>query len=267
LITTLAVFFILAVFQPFQFNLNRPAQLKVLAGFAFIALSGSSCVYIIFPKLFTSFYNPDRWTLGRALLRDVMLLLLIGVMVVAYDFYLVETAIGGVYTLHIFLVDVFAVCCIGIVPIIITNVILQNLALKRNLNELQEMNQTLLGSIGSDTNADRLTPAGSTKEALTLMPDEVLFMEAAGNYVDVYYIKEGALTHKLLRSTIKQMDESLQDQPMLVRCHRAFIVNVHQITHISGNAQGYKLILRNTPQKVPVSRSYLKKLKESLRNR
>jgi len=70
--------------------------------------------------------------------------------------------------------------------------------------------------------------------------------------------------HKLLRSTIKQMEEQLKDHQSFIRCHRAYIVNMNQITNIEGNAQGYKLRLRKTDKDIPVSRTYIQALKDRI---
>ena len=77
-----------------------------------------------------------------------------------------------------------------------------------------------------------------------------------------YYKEEGKEKHKLLRSTIKQMEETMQPFEYFVRCHRAYIVNINHIIHISGNAQGYRLNLTETTEEIPVSRTYLKNLKK-----
>ena len=78
------------------------------------------------------------------------------------------------------------------------------------------------------------------RSRLLLFP---LYMESSGNYVDVCYREEGNMKHKLLRSTIKQMDEMMEKYGCFVRCHRAYIVNVNKIMNINGNAQGYRLNL------------------------
>ena len=36
----------------------------------------------------------------------------------------------------------------------------------------------------------------------------------------------------MLRATMKQTEETLQDYPMIVRCHRTFLVNLGQVEQI-----------------------------------
>ena len=166
-----------------------------------------------------------------------------------------------------FLVDLFATLTIGIVPLSIITIISQNNTLKRNLNSSEEINQILSERVKSlsNNNDEVITLKGSIKESINLKPEDIIYVESEGNYVNVYYKQDAKIMHRLLRSTIKQIEESLQNHVMLIRCHRAFIVNINYISNTKGNAQGYQLTLNDISQKIPVSRTYLKSVKDALR--
>ena len=107
--------------------------------------------------------------------------------------------------------------------------------------------------------------AGSTKERLLLPPETLLYLEACGNYVKIFYEAEGKPKQKLLRATIKQMEDALQPYPFILRCHRAFLVNTGQVVRVRGNSQGYRLQFRQTEEEVPVSRAYTGRIRERFR--
>ena len=152
---------------------------------------------------------------------------------------------------------------IGAIPLIFGPFIVENNALKRNLLEAQKLNKALSERHKDEKGSNEMiTLSGETKDSVTLLPQNIFYMEASGNYVDIYYKEEGKEKHKLLRSTIKQMEETMQPFEYFVRCHRAYIVNINHIIHISGNAQGYRLNLTETTEEIPVSRTYLKNLKK-----
>lgn len=258
------VIFILAVFEPFNFRLNSTHQMWVLIGFAFLAAFATSIVFIVFPKIFKQFYCLDKWTIGKSLLNNVFLLILMGVCVVFYDYFIIMKQLPEYFPMG-FLVDLFATLTIGIVPISIITIITQNHVLRQNLNEAKEINNVLAERIKSNaTEVGLITLAGSTKESITVKPEDVLYMEAMGNYVNVHYKHDNKLTCKLLRSTIKQVEETLQYQPVFVRCHRTFIVNTDKIYNVTGNAQGYKLSLYDITEEIPVSRTYFNSLRDIL---
>ena len=50
----------------------------------------------------------------------------------------------------------------------------------------------------------------------------------------------------------------------MLRTHRAFIVNLKKVRSKKGNALGYKLGVSGYEEKIPVSRSRIKKCDEAL---
>lgn len=258
------VIFILAIFEPFNFRLNSLGQVWVLVGFALLTMLVTSIAFVLLPKIFKRFYNPDKWTTGKSLLNNVFFLIIMGIGVVCYDYFIVMKQLPEYFPMG-FLVDLFAALTIGIIPLSIITIITQNNALKRNLNSSKEINQILSERIKiSPIKEDLITLNKSTKESISIRPEDILYMESEGNYINVHYRQDEKVTYKQIRSTIKQMEETLQNHPMFIRCHRAFIVNINYISNAEGNAQGYQLTLSNVPLEIPVSRTYLKNIKDAL---
>lgn len=258
------VIFILAIFEPFNFRLNSLGQVWVLVGFALQTMLVTSIAFVLLPKIFKRFYNPDKWTTGKSLLNNVFFLIIMGIGVVCYDYFIVMKQLPEYFPMG-FLVDLFAALTIGIIPLSIITIITQNNALKRNLNSSKEINQILSERIKiSPIKEDLITLNKSTKESISIRPEDILYMESEGNYVNVHHRQDEKVTYKQIRSTIKQMEETLQNHPMFIRCHRAFIVNINYISNAEGNAQGYQLTLSNVPLEIPVSRTYLKNIKDAL---
>jgi DNA-binding LytR/AlgR family response regulator len=52
------------------------------------------------------------------------------------------------------------------------------------------------------------------------------------------------------------------DSTDIFRCHKSYLINLTQVAHISGNAQGYKLHLQNSTIEIPVSRTLNATIKE-----
>lgn len=91
---------------------------------------------------------------------------------------------------------------------------------------------------------------------MEVLPSMLQFIEAEGNYINVFYLENGVSQKKTLRCTLKQVEELFKDYPNIIRCHRAFIVNIDKIKHVDGNAQGYRLHIDDTDRTVLVSRAY-----------
>lgn len=134
-------------------------------------------------------------------------------------------------------------------------------------------NPTASGSAESAASPEHIKTAdsplhleGNSRETVELKsPAELLFVESDGNYALVHYLYEGKEVHKALRCTLKQMEEQLQGVQGIMRCHRAYIVNIAHVEHVSGNGQGYRLTLKATKEQVSVSRQYTAAIYRSIR--
>lgn len=92
-------------------------------------------------------------------------------------------------------------------------------------------------------------------EMLQLPTAQIYYLAAADNYVQVFYFENGQLKSRMLRTTLKKMEDALSDYPQFFRCHRTYLVNLDKVQQVSGNAQGYRLQLADLSETVPVSRN------------
>jgi hypothetical protein len=137
--------------------------------------------------------------------------------------------------------------------------------LNEQLKKLQTSEQDIQPTQEDDTNpASQITLEGNTNEHVNLEISDLLYIEAVGNYVKVVLLREGEVHTNMLRATMKQMEDQLQAYAIIVRCHRAFMVNLNQVEHISSNSRAMQLVMRHSHDAIPVSRSNYIKLKELL---
>lgn len=128
---------------------------------------------------------------------------------------------------------------------------------------LNEQLKAIKPSPVSSAPAD-LTLTGTTNETVTLQVSDLLYIEAVGNYVKVYHLRDGAVRADMLRATSKQIEEELRDYPMIVRCHRAFLVNLAQIDQVIYKSGSMQLVMKLCPESIPVSRSKISLIKEAI---
>ena len=142
--------------------------------------------------------------------------------------------------------------------------------MNEQLKKLQTSNagvppQTGDGLQAGGTKQDsQITLEGNTNEHVSLDISDLLYLEAVGNYVKVVYKRNDEMHTNMLRATMKQMEDMLEAYPMVVRCHRAFMVNLAQVEQISSNSRTMQLVMRHNHDVIPVSRSNVNKLKELL---
>jgi hypothetical protein len=95
------------------------------------------------------------------------------------------------------------------------------------------------------------------QDDFTLKPSELLFAKAEGNYIELTTYVDHEVRTELKRIPLKQFALQLAPYSFLFRCHRAYLVNLLQVSKFSGNANGYMLLLQWTTVQIPVARAQL----------
>ena len=91
---------------------------------------------------------------------------------------------------------------------------------------------------------------------LSVKPDMVYFIEAADNYIMVYYLNAGKLEKLMIRNSLKNIEWRFRDKG-LIRCHRSYIVNIRLVKLF--RRQDGEVLLDFGDEKiphVPVSKGY-----------
>jgi len=126
------------------------------------------------------------------------------------------------------------------------------------------MNQS--GEDRHELPSETLTLSGTTSEKIALNISDLLFIETVGNYVKVCHLRDDQVRTDMLRATSKQMEDDLHNYPMIVRCHRAFLVNLAQVEQIVTKSGSMQLIIKHSHDSIPVSRSNVSQIKEVIKN-
>ena len=126
------------------------------------------------------------------------------------------------------------------------------------VNEVKELSEK--------PHPQELTLTGTTNESVTLQISNLLYIEAVGNYMKVSYLHNEQIRTDMLRATMKQMEVTLQDYPMIVRCHRAFLVNLGQVERIVSHSGSTQLLIKHCHESLPVSRSNMSQVKAAIKS-
>ena len=126
------------------------------------------------------------------------------------------------------------------------------------------MNQS--GEDRHELPSETLTLSGTTSEKIALNISDLLFIETVGNYVKVCHLRDDQVRTDMLRATSKQMEDDLHNYPMIVRCHRAFLVNLAQVEQIVTKSGSMQLIIKHSHDNIPVSRSNVSQIKEVIKS-
>ena len=139
--------------------------------------------------------------------------------------------------------------------------------LNEELKKMQEPEHTSSNEVEQPSEKplpQELTLIGTTNESVTLQISHLLYIEAVGNYVKVNHLRDGQVHTDMLRATMKQTEETLHDYPMIVRCHRAFLVNLSQVDQIVSHSGSTQLLIKHCHESLPVSRSNMAQVRAAI---
>ena len=133
------------------------------------------------------------------------------------------------------------------------------------LNEQLKANTPAVSEANTPAVSEAITLTGTTSESVSFHLSNLLYIEAVGNYVKVYHLRDGLVRTDMLRATSKQLEDDLCAYPMIVRCHRAFLVNLGQVEQIISHSGSMQLVIRHCQETIPVSRSNMAQVKNAIK--
>lgn len=133
------------------------------------------------------------------------------------------------------------------------------------INQMLEAEQKSLRSrLPKDEVTDKIVLHGDNRDSLVVNPHDIVYVESIANYLNIVYFNDADLCNKRLRSSLRDIEDALEAFPFMVRTHRAFLVNIHFITQVTGNSAGMKASLFSCDKVIPVSRSNIVEFKERI---
>lgn len=110
-----------------------------------------------------------------------------------------------------------------------------------------------------------MIPFYDEKEELrfSVKAENLLYLESADNYVNIYYTDKEKIARFTLRNTIKRLEESFKGTE-IIRCHRSYMVNFEKVKILRKDKDELSLEL-DVPSAIslPVSKSYVQNVMET----
>lgn len=93
--------------------------------------------------------------------------------------------------------------------------------------------------------------------------ENLIYIESADNYVNIYYLDKDKTTRFTLRNTIKRLEELLKGTE-IIRCHRSYMVNFEKVKILRKDKEELKLELDVINAiDLPVSKTYIENVMET----
>jgi DNA-binding LytR/AlgR family response regulator len=258
---SLGVFLFILFFQPFPLEeLDFNNRLVFVAGLAGIVFLFMVLVRITFPWIIRNYDQTQTEPILPYYLRGFTMLVLSSV---AFAFYL--HYVGFV---HISFHIMFKVVLICLAPPVVLWLYDSKKELKQQNESLKKKLETTQTQIEKykeenlNKSIEFISETGS--ENLKLKLENVALIKSADNYVEIVYREGDRFYKKLIRNTLKNIEQQLKPYSNFIRCHRICIVNLVFIEKLNRKFNNHWLTIKDYDEQIPVSRQYLLKVKEAL---
>lgn len=214
----------------------------------------SGYAVLIVSRIALFFFSRNREIQPAAIIMWLLLEMIVCVTVVALVLWAVSGA--GKVQLALLVGDlVLGFLGLQIVPYVITYLIYR---LYEARQELARLHQALdrMGSTPqqqADTTINFYAKGG--RLAFSTKLSNLLYIEAADNYVNIHYLNNGKEDTFILHNSLKELEKRFTSG-RLVRCHRGYMVNVGNVKLMRKENIGLVLELDQTAKAIPVSKSY-----------
>ncbi len=258
----ICVFGVLTLLKPFSLHeLATPVLLKTTGIYGLATLVVTALVVFVLPRLLPSVFAESHWTVAHEIVAYLFILSLVAFTNLIINIHLYNNT----FSLENFLSMLTMVLSVGILPVVIGVVVKQKVLLKRYEAAARET-EALVTVTKAPAQVGLIKLIGTNRnEELQIEPERLLLLTASDNYVEIFFIEAGKIKKQLFRNTLKTMESAMSNQPQFYRCHKAHIVNLKKVIHVSGNAQGLKLEIEGLSELVPVSRNLTTQIKERLK--
>ncbi|OJJ22370.1 hypothetical protein BKI52_06720 [marine bacterium AO1-C] len=225
-------------------ELSYQEKLQFLMGYALLLWVSYSLTIPAQRKLYR--LKKAQWTVGLELLT--LLLFSVIMYSLAYSFYrlIVVPNEPNPYTPDFFFLHRFVPVFAAVVPVFW--LVRWGSGL---VSQMQQINSTTEESTIEQSIYLR---GDNQREVLKIKPEELVYLEAANNYVKIHYLVDGELQNVLFRNKLSVYEQA---HDFLVRIHRSYLINPAYFLRFKQESKKHKIVLSHQNIELPVSKNLL----------
>lgn len=205
---------------------------------------------LFLPGLFAKLFESARWTIRKELVWNIGMFaqLILGFTLSALIF-----EVSSLQSLTIFRSGALA-----LLPLILFNLVNYNHSLKSKVVQVFDSGRHWLADehknpINLDNEFIHIESENG-KETFNEELINIILIQSASNYIEVYYRKGDLIRRQIIRQTLSAVESQLSNVENIKKCHRCCLVNINQISCISGTSPNYTLEVDGLEFNIPISR-------------
>jgi len=251
-------------FQPFGINfLASPKDGYFVLLIGLVSAANFFFNTLVLPGLFPKIFESARWTVRKEMVWNagMFAILILGFTLTALAF-----DISGLKTL-----TVFRSGALALLPLVLFNLVNYNNSLKTKVVQVIDSGRHWLAE-------ERRTGAQSSNEIVRIESENgkevfekelktIVLVQSASNYIEIFFREGNVVRKQMIRQTLNTVENNLSGFPNIKKCHRCCLVNLEQISRISGSSPNFTLEADGLGFHIPVSRQNVAKFRKLLSSR
>ncbi|MDY0103644.1 MAG: LytTR family transcriptional regulator DNA-binding domain-containing protein [Lentimicrobium sp.] len=262
-ITLVSMGFILIslYFQPFGIDFMASRK----DGYFILVLGLVSAVTFFFstlflPGLLPKLFESARWTIRKEMIWNLgmFIFLIAGFSLSAWVF-----KIPNMQSLTLFRSGALA-----LLPLVLFNMVNYNHVLKNKVVRVLDSGRHWLeepDKNGKKPESQSLCIVSENgKDVFEEEIQDLVLIQSAGNYIEIFYLKEKVIRKQLIRQTLSAAEKEVENFPDMLKVHRCCIINLKQVKRMTGSSPAYMLEMEGLDFRVPVARNKAVRLRQLL---
>lgn len=238
-------------FQPFGINfLASPKDGYFVLIIGLVSAATFFFSTLILPGLFPKLFESARWTVRKEIIWNVGMF---AVLIVGFTATAMIFSISSMMSLTFFRSGALA-----LLPLILFNLVNYNHSLKSKVTQVIDSGRHWLAE---ERKGAHLTgkehvriESESGKEVFEDDLKNIVLIQSASNYIEIFYRDGTNVRKQMIRQTLNNVESVLSKFPNIKKCHRCCLVNLNQISRLSGSSPNYTLEATGLDFHIPVSR-------------
>lgn len=238
-------------FQPFgiDFLSSRKDGYFVLV----LGLESAATFFIstlVLPGLLPRLFESSRWTIRKEIIWNLGMF---AVLIAAFGLSALLFEIADMQSLTLFRSGALA-----LLPLVLFNMVNYNHVLKNKVVKVFGSGRNWLEDQESNSKSGKIhlvqIVSENGKDIIEERLEDIVLIQSAGNYIEIFYRKEGLIRRQLLRQTLSSVETLLEYFPEIIKCHRCCLVNSAHVLRLTGASPSYLLEMEGLDFQVPVAR-------------
>jgi len=248
------IYVFLLIFQPFGISNIQYYKPVYVAGFFGITFAVLLFSFLVAPIIFKNLFDFDKWTIKKNAIFIVIQFLIVTVLNWIYNS-TIGYGITEQFSLFFF---VFITVSVGIIPTLFLIYFIEKNLSRKNQHIATNFNKSIQHRTNKSENPKIKLISQNKDETIIIELKQLICIKSEGNYLKVFFSLENEIKSKLIRNSIKNIEEHLIIFENIIRCHRSYIVNFDTVKRMTGNARNFNLHIEKLGFTIPVSRSFPK---------